>query len=399
MPDEKKLRFTHRERVLTALKHQEPDRVPLDLWGSANSVNDDIYFRTKEYLGIQGDIQPWRAGRTSSYYDERILEAFDVDFRHVWLKGPGSYKTVVHPDGSFEDEWGVAWKETCGHIGMVRHPLAAADPEDLSVINKYPWPDPYDPGRTAGVRERARQLRQETDFMVVCRAIPNFGTFDRACSLRGTEQFLVDLMVNKKFAHALVDRIARFEYELNEVLIETLGETIDIACWAEDFGHQTNLLIPPRIYQEYFKPHHADLIHMMKQKAPHIFFQFHTCGAVRKIIPDLIEIGVDILQSIQPTSVDMDSFELKRDFGKDLVFHGAIDIQYALPGTLEQLDVEIRKRIAALAPDGGYILSTANNVQDDTPAENLVYLFQKAKEYGQYPLRPDLFHDTTEKAS
>jgi uroporphyrinogen decarboxylase len=389
--------MSHRERVLKALKHQEPDRIPLDLWGSANSVNDGIYFRIKDYLGIQGDIKPWRAGRTSSYYDERILDAFDIDFRHVWLKGPSSYKTVVYPDGSFDDEWGVTWKEIAGHIGMVRHPLAQVDPEDLSAVYNYPWPDPYDPGRTTNVRERARFLREETDFMVVSRAIPNFGTFDRACALRGTEQFLVDLMVNKKFAHALVDRIAQFEYELNDVLIGTLGDYIDIVCWAEDYGHQTNLFVPPNTYREFFKEKHRALIRMIKHKAPHVYFQFHTCGSVRKLIPDLIEIGVDILQSIQPTSVGMDSFELKRDFGKDLVFHGAIDIQYALPGTIKMLDTEVRKRIAALAPSGGYILSTANNVQDDTPAENLAYLFKAAKEYGHYPIDPQLYKPESEE--
>jgi uroporphyrinogen decarboxylase len=374
--------MTHRERVMTALDHREPDRVPLDLWGSATSVNDGIYFRTKQYLGIEGDITPVRQGKTSNYYDERILEAFDIDFRHVMMKGARAHKHVVRPDGSFDDEWGVTWQERSGHIGQVRHPLQTADIDDLK---RHPWPDAHAPGRTDGLRDWARRLREETDFCVVCRAAPNFGTFDRCCSLRGTEQFMIDMMVDRRFAHALVDCVAKFEYELNEVLLDAAGDYLDIVCWAEDFGYQDNLLIPPRLYREYFKPHHTQLIAMIKRKAPHVHFQFHSCGAVRNLIPDLIEIGVDILQSVQPAK-NMDSEELKREFGDDLIFHGAIDIQYALPGTLEDIDAEVRRRIAAFAPGGGYILAPANNVQDDTPAENLVHMYRAASEYGRYPI-------------
>jgi uroporphyrinogen decarboxylase len=238
--------MTHRERVMTALKRQEPDRVPLDLWGSATSVNDDIYFRTKEYLGIEGDIEPFRSGRTANFYDERILEAFDVDFRHIWMRSPSNQKIVVHPDGSYADEWGVPWKRVSGHVGQAGHPLQDADIDDL---NKYRWPDAHAPGRTDGLRERAKYLREETDYAVVCRATPPFGTFDRCCSLRGTEQFMVDMMVHKKFAHALVDCVARFEHTINEVLLDATGEYLDVVCWAEDFGHQTNLLTPISLRQ------------------------------------------------------------------------------------------------------------------------------------------------------
>lgn len=374
--------MTHRERVMTALRHQEPDRVPLDLWGSATSVNDGIYARTKEHLGIEGDIEPFRHGRTANYYDERILDALEVDFRHVWMRSPSDRKPTTHPDGSYDDEWGVPWKNISGHVGIVGHPLQHAEVDDLK---KYPWPDAHAPGRTTGLRERARYLREETDFAVACRATPSFGTIDRCCALRGTEQFLMDMMVNKDFAHALVDRVAQFEYEINEVLIEAVGECLDVVCWAEDYGFQQNLLIPPRLYREYFKSHHTQLIAMIKRRAPHVYFQFHSCGAVRKLIPDFIEAGVDILQSVQPAR-GMDSEELKREFGDDLVFHGGIDIQYALPGTLEDIDAEVRRRIAAFAPGGGYILAPANNVQDDTSAQNLVHMYQAAREYGRYPI-------------
>jgi uroporphyrinogen decarboxylase len=375
--------MTHRERVMTTLRHEEPDRVPLDLWGSATSVNDDIYFRTKDYLGIEGDIAPFRSGRTANFYDERILEAFDIDFRHVWTGSPTNRQPVVHPDGSYDDEWGVPWKRVSGHVGQVGHPLQDADVDD---IEKHRWPDARAPGRMDGLRDRARSLRDKTDFVVVCRATPSFGTFDRCCSLRGTEQFMVDMLVNKAFAHALVDCVARFEYEINEVLLDTAGDYLDIVCWAEDFGYQQNLLIPPRLYREYFKPHHEALVKMIKRKAPHVYFQFHSCGAIRALIPDFIDVGVDILQSVQPAK-GMDSEALKREFGQDLVFHGAIDIQYALPGTLEEIDAEVRQRIKAFAPGGGYILAPANNVQDDTPAENLAHMYKVAADYGRYPIQ------------
>ena len=159
--------MTHRERVLTALAHREPDRVPFDLGGSAYSINDDHYFALKRYLGIEGDVKPYRHGHTGNYYDERILEALDIDCRHVWLKSPSTFKVQVNPDGTFKDEWGIPLIRKGAFMSVIGHPLARADMSDL---DSYPWPAPYAPGRTDGLREKAQYYRQQTDYALVSRA-------------------------------------------------------------------------------------------------------------------------------------------------------------------------------------------------------------------------------------
>jgi hypothetical protein len=137
-------RMTHRERALRALAHQEPDRVPLDLGGSAYSLNDAHYFKLKDYLGIKGEVEPYRHGHTGNYYDERVLEALDIDCRHVGLRSASNFQVKVSPDGTFKDEWGIPMIRTGVYMSVAGHPLAEAVNADL---DGYPWPDPYVPAR------------------------------------------------------------------------------------------------------------------------------------------------------------------------------------------------------------------------------------------------------------
>lgn len=382
--------LTHRQRVLTALNHQEPDRVPIDLGGSAYSLNDDIYFRLKTNMCIEGDIPAWRHGHTSNYYDERILEQLDIDFRHVWLRSRTDKKLPVYEDGSYIDEWGVTWRPQSGFVAIITHPLENAD---LSDLRSYPWPKANAPGRTEGLKERARELHETTDYSVVARAPTSIGLIDFCCNLRGIEQFMVDMLVNKPFATEMLNHISQFMLELVELYLDAAGDNIDIFCWGEDFGHQSGMLISPDLYREFFKTRHAEIVSLVKRKAPQARFQFHCCGAIRPIIEDFIDIGVDILQAIQPLAKGMESEGLKRDFGDRLIFHGGVDIQRALIGTLDDIDREVRKRIMALAPDGGYILAPTNNIQDDTPEENIYHMYEVAKVYGRYPIQLD--HELT----
>jgi uroporphyrinogen decarboxylase len=162
---------------------------------------------------------------------------------------------------------------------------------------------------------------------------------------------------------------------------------VDIVTWGEDLAHQRGLFFSLKTYREMLKPHHRRIFAHVKRKAPNARMMFHCCGAVRPLIPELNEAGADVIQSIQPLAEGMDSFKLKRDFGERVSFQGGIDVQEAMIGTLADVEEEVRTRLRALAPGGGYILTTCNNVQEDIPPENLAHLFRCAKEWGRYPIR------------
>ena len=376
--------MTHRERVLTALAHKEPDRVPMDLGGSAYSLNDAHYFKLKGYLGIQGDIEPYRHGHTGNYYDERILEALDIDCRHVGLRPPDTFKVQINPDGTFKDEWGIPMIRTGVFMSVAGHPLAGAEIGDL---DSYPWPDPYAPGRTTGLRERGLHYRENTDYALVSRAPISVGLFEMGCYLRGTEVFLMDLVADKSFAHRLLGKISEVLLGLMDVYMDAIGDLVDIVTWGEDLAHQQGLFFSLQTYRDMFKPYHTQIFSHVKRKAPNSRLMFHCCGACRPLIPELKETGVDIIQSVQPLAANMDSFELKREFGKRISFQGGIDVQQAMIGSLADVEHELETRLRAFAPGGGYILATSNNVQEDIPPENLVHLFRCAKDWGRYPIR------------
>lgn len=376
-------KMTHRERALTAMALQEPDRVPLDLGGTACNMTDPVYFEVKEILGIKGDIAPYRSRRTSTYYDERVLEALDIDFRHIGLGARRDFHPVVGPDGVYTDEWGIGYKDVGLEVAMVDHPLAQATLDDLE---RYPWPDPRAPGRDEGLRERARNLYEKTDYAVVAKAPSSLGVFETCSALRGTEQYLMDLVINKLFAHQLAQKVTQVLKGLYEVLLEATGPYIHMVQYASDYGTQKSLFISPATYREMLKPYDAEIIHLIKEVAPNAKVFFHCCGAIYPLIPDFIEIGVDVLNPLQPMAVGMDSAKIKAEFGHKLCFHGGIDIQRALPGTLQDVEEEVRTRIAALAPGGGYIVAPANHIQPDVPGRNVVHLYRMAALLGRYPI-------------
>ena len=168
--------------------------------------------------------------------------------------------------------------------------------------------------------------------------------------------------------------------------MNVVGDLVDIVTWGEDLAHQRGLFFSMSTYREMFKPLHTRIFAHVKRLAPKAKLMFHCCGSVRPLISDFIEAGVDIVQSVQPLAVNMDIFALKREYGERVSFQGAIDVQQAMPGTLADVENEVKARLRALAPGGGYILTTSNNVQEDIPPENLVHLFRCARKWGQYPI-------------
>jgi len=375
--------LTPRERVSLTLSLKEPDRVPIDIGSTAANFTNPVYFKLKKYFRITGNIQPFRPTETAGFYDDRILKCLGTDFRHLFLLPPSNFKIKYDAEGCFYDEWGIKKKKVGDRIEIIDSPLARASVSDL---DNYPWPNPYDPARVKNLEERAQFLWEKTNYAIAARAVSH-GFFELAWELRGMENFLIDMILNKRFANALLDKTLQIQIGLYDVLLTKVGKYIQIVETADDYGSQNGPLISPELFREMIKPRRKKLNDFIRSRAPQVKILHHTCGSVYELIEDLIETGIDILNPVQPLAKNMDSFKLKHEFGNRLCFHGGIDEQQAIPGPLDKLEEEIIKRINSFAPGGGYILAPTSNFQVDTPIENILFLVEKAKKYGRYPIK------------
>jgi uroporphyrinogen decarboxylase len=241
---------------------------------------------------------------------------------------------------------------------------------------------------TQGLKASAEHKFTATDHALVARNPITWGFLDLGCRLRGMEQFLMDLALNPEIAHLLIDGALQVYLKVYSMFLEAVGPYVQMVETADDLGTQRSLLISPDTYREFFKPAQKQLNSVIKDRAPEARIFFHCDGAITKLIPDLIEAGVEILNPVQPSAKGMESSDLKQQFGDQLVFHGAVD-QQPQEGSEEEIRAEVRRRIDALAPGGGYILSTSNVIVDP-PLGNIVAIFDEARTYGRYPITPAL---------
>ena len=386
MPKRKKT-MTRRERVVAALEHREPDRVPLSM-----SITIDAYNNLKRHIGVEleEDLRPGRW--TEVPIHPLVAEKFGLDI--IWLPTGKPHKKPRQsedPD-KWYDGWGVEWTKISLPNGgyyneMTDPPLKDATIEDL---DDFDWPDPYDPGIVEGVREHYRHIHNETEFAILTK----FGgaVFEQAWYLRGMERFLLDMAENEEFVEALLKKIAKVQMGLDGVLIEAAGEYVDVLRLSgEDMGTQENPIISLPMFRRMVRPHLERLWgyakEMLQKKNPKAKIMLHSCGAIRPFISDWIDMKLDVLDPIQPLAKGMDPFELKAEFGEKLTFHGGIDAQHVLPfGTVEEVREHTRKYIKALAPGGGYICAPVHNVQGDVSPENLIAMRDAVEEFGYYPI-------------
>ncbi len=379
-------RMTHRQRVLTALAHEEPDRVPMDLGGTrCSSLHVGAHKKMKSHFGIPdaGETIIHRIMQTA-LVDERIQETLDVDCRFVGTGSPDSAPDIELGEDKYQDEWGVIRQKPEGshYYDLVYTPLAGDI--TLADIARYKMPDPLDPGRFRGLVERVKHLRENTDYAIVLGLPGGFVHYTQY--LRGFEDWFMDLRANQKIAGALFDAV---EENTRITCIEALkqvGDMVDVVMVGDDVAHQRGPLCHPDLYRQIIKPRHQRLwgaIHDYT-RAPLLL---HTCGSVYKILDDLIEAGVDVLNPVQVAAKDMDTARLKAEFGDRICFWGAIDTQWVLPqGTAEDVKAEVDRRIADLAPGGGFVVNAVHNIQPDVPVENVLTMFAYAKERGRYPI-------------
>jgi uroporphyrinogen decarboxylase len=372
-----------RERILTALKHQEPDRVPIDLGGSATGIEVDAYENLKKRIGVSGETVAFV--RDHVEVDEPVLERFGVDTRYIRLKPPRGFKPIIE-NHSYADMWGTRWTKppTSLYWDMIDYPIKEPT---LEALKKYPWPDPDDPGRVEGLREKAIELHEKTPYALVVDLV-GFGIFEQGWALRGMENFLMDLVLNPEFAEALIQRVTDYKVALWGHLLDAVGPYVHIVMETEDLGTQQGPMISPETYRKLVKPAHRRLWEFIKSKTKAYLF-LHSCGSVRRFIPDFIDLGLDILNPVQVAARDMDPRELKREFGRDLVFWGGgCDTQNILTfGTPEEVEYEVKRRISELAPGGGFVFNQVHNIQPQVPPENIVRMFESVHKYGGYPIK------------
>ncbi len=370
-----------RARVLAALHHQEPDRVPTALGGGPYGIVDDLYLRLVQLLGLGAAVQPFRSGHSISYMDDRLLERLGTDIRYCWPGLLPNSPVVPGEDANtFYDSYGQVWKRALPYYytgpGLLEQ---AASLEDIERLVR--WPDLADPRWTAGLAERARTLHENTDYFVTMRMVASHGPFQTACDLRGTENFLMDLTLRPEFAQALLDKVTAAIAGLLSLAMQAGGRWFDmIELPGDDYAGNASTIISPRMFRQYIKPCLARLISTIKEYNPDTAIMLHSDGAISRLLPELIDLGVDVIHPLEPLPAT-DIPAVKADFGDKVAFLGGIDISHAMPGTTEQVVEEVKRRINQLAPGGGYILAPSNHLQADVPPENVVTLFETAHQY------------------
>ena len=381
--------YTPRERVMLALNHQEPDRVPID-FGSTymTSITVPPYLALEQALGLPPAPLCLQTPLSKIVLPrEEILDRFRVDTRGIPRPdAPASWRNQPQPDGTVLDEFGVLWKQPTGqsHYEFYRGPLEGHP--TLCDLQTFPWPDdPHEPARFAGRQEMARRLFEETDYAIIA-AIPG-GFITWSQFLRGFEGWLLDLAADPKFAEALMDRVLDFILALAGTFLDEVGPYIHVIAFGDDLAFQDGLMMSMPMFRKLIKPRLRRVFDFLRSRCDARLW-FHTDGAVAALIPELVDLGVDVLNPIQVTAEGMgDTRRLKEQFGRDLVFWGGIDTQQLLPfGTPQQVRADVRRRIADMASGGGYVLSSVHNIQSDVNPENVVAMFDEAYTFGTYPL-------------
>ncbi len=379
--------MNHKERVLTALNHEEPDRVPVDLGGRQTTFMIETYDKFKAYIGLN-DLptnimsHKWQ----TAYVDEQILNRFSIDCRHIRppVKTEPEFTDTGDNKTTFIDEWGVKRIVDAGYASIIEYPLQTAALEDLE---SYEWPDPVEMFDYSSIRSQALQLHKEGQYAIVGSMGSPGNIFEQSWYLRGLTEFFLDLVDNKEYAHALMSRITEIRKQNAECFLREVGEYLDVFQLADDLAMQNGPYMSPDLYREMIKPYQVDLFEFVKSLTSARIY-YHSCGSITRLLDDLIEVGVDILNPVQVTAENMETNQLKQRFGNRLSFWGAMDTTEILPnGTTGDVRNEVRRVIHDLAPHGGFVLSSVHNLQPDIPPENILAMFEAASRYGRYPIR------------
>ena len=379
-----------RERILRSLAHEEPDRVPYDLAGSTwTGITNTAYQNLRKHLGRSEETPNWSdVIQQIVVPSEEILEKLQVDTRgvfpmtsHNWdvyskLKDRGDF-------WEYFDEWSFVhhFPKDGYWFSMVKSPMDEVDFEQENILEDFPWPDAGNKLRFVGLRERAIQYRNQ-DKIVMTKGLCA-GLFEMHQRVRGMTNAMMDPLLFQTNSDKLIGKLADLKIEFWDEALNELGDVVDIVGEGDDYGTQQSQLISPDQFREFYKPHFTRVLRFIKQKAPKVKLLFHSCGNVRPIIPDLIEMGADILNPVHVNAIGMEPVELKKDFGKNIVFWGGgVDTQQVLPnGSVQEVADDVKKNIDALASGGGFVFSAVHNIQAEVPPENIISMWETLMKY------------------
>lgn len=413
--------MTRRERVLRTIQHKEPDKVPVDLGAMRSTgITAVAYGRLKEHLGIDsGQIYVYDVVQQLALPEEKILDYVQsdvVDLGRVFLREEKDWTDFTLPNGAAakipayvrfcprEGGWMALGADdtTIGvmpqgayYLSQTRFPLQDWDGADLTVLDRLPelmekvtwsalpcapYHKPLTPEHLADIRRRAKHLFETTDYAVMVAFGANLLEWGQyLCRM---DQFLIDLVENRRKAEALLDKLVEMHIANLEKILDAVSGYVQIIQMGDDLGTQLATEISPRLYREVFKPRQKLIFETVKKRSgPHIFL--HSCGAIADILPDLIEVGVEIINPVQTSARGMDPARLKREFGKDIVFWGGgCDTQKVLPlGMPDEIDAHVKERIEIFAPGGGFVFNQIHNIMPNVPPRSIAAMYDAVKKY------------------
>ncbi|MHB8773033.1 MAG: uroporphyrinogen decarboxylase family protein [Syntrophales bacterium] len=356
--------------------------MPIDFGGtSATGIQVTAYDRLKKLLGLQTPTNVTNRRAQLVAVEEAIKDRFHSDVDGIALNPPAGLPrgADLPPDASV-DEWGVQWLSgPTGEHTATNPPLAGI--ETAAEVEAYPsWPDPADPARYAGLREKVLDLKARSRRAIAF----NLGgqIASQARNMRGFEQWCMDFILNPALAEAVMRKIMTIDMIMAERALAAIGDLVDVVTVADDLATQNGPMMSPAVYREIIKPLQQELFGFIKARTRAKLF-YHCCGAASFFLEDLLEAGIDILNPVQVSAANMQPEYLKKDYGSRVTFWGGVDTQRLLPfGTPQEVADGVKRLIDVMAPGGGFILAPVHNIRPEVPPENLIALFDTVWEYG-----------------
>ncbi|MCP4141227.1 MAG: hypothetical protein GY755_13250 [Chloroflexi bacterium] len=368
------------------MNHEEPDRVLVDYGKHIGSFHVNIYEELKKELGVESETKILDKMAQNVVLDEEVCQRLGLDFRWVIPNWVGVRDVEVDGEAGYIDMWQTPhkWTDVGQYYAIHGSPLGQ-EGLTLEDIENFEWPESH-PDMFKGLAEQAKNWYENTDYVVGADGI-KVGILQTSSQLRGYDKIFLDFALNPELAHALLDKISETINEMYRQYMKVVGPYVQVVAITDDQGTQSSLMVSPKMFRKFIKPRLKSLIDTIKETADVKVFM-HCDGAIVKIIPDLIEIGVDILNPIQPVVKGMeDTKALKEEFGDQICFHGSIDVQQVMvQSNAEEIREEVELRINDLGEKGGFIIAPCHNINVDIPIENTLAMFEEAQKVGKYPL-------------
>jgi uroporphyrinogen decarboxylase len=402
--------MTSRERVLTALNHREPDRVPVDLGAMRSTGMMAIaYARLKRHLGIrEGRIRVFDFSQQLAEIEPLILERFQIDTvdiantslypdERTWspFTLPDGTPAEIPPDVSYRSDGeggylaasakGEVWgrmPKGCLYFDLFEPPYGAP----RKPVEEFTLPL-YTDKQLEWLRRRAEFLNRHTEYALMGGFSGN--TIEKAQRLRGTGNFMLDLAEDPEYAEALLHHLVDIHVRNLKLFLDAVGDAIQIIQFGDDLGTQNGPQISRDMYRRFIHPLHKRLYFLVRERKPHLKIFLHSCGSVEAFMDFFIDEGVDVINPVQTSAVNMEPAYLKAKYGDRIAFWGGgCDTQQILSqASPEQIREHVRERLQIFAPGGGYVFNTIHNIQANVPPENIVALFDAVQDYGTYPIR------------